>query len=433
VNILCDRIANPENVIEENKCFFIENGKIRICSANHDSIRLPNTTVIPGLINIHEHLKYSWHTRIGKGNMVTPDLERYQNVYQWLKDLYSITDSIIGDDIQIMKTLYQLGLYKQIFSATTTVVNHSRLCKNDIFSGNNSYINIFDNFTRELVVQPELLKPITAHQVNFRDGIQAAHNKAITSKPKMPFMIHAAEGKKDIDEITKKEIRLLKDWEILTSETILVHCINTDTSDMQAISQGRSSVVWCPYSSDFVIGGHADIPAMISYGINVCIGTDSSCSGSKNLFTEMQYAQIKYKNEFNFSISSSELFNQVTINPARALLIDKFSGKIIDGYNADIVIIDKKNDNPYDDVLTCNPENIVALLCNGIFVYGDKEYSNLWSMYEGIKYTSFKLKNREKYVAGLPRDIIDYLHKKLNINEQAYFPYIPDVLQFSKK
>ena len=26
--------------------------------------------------------------------------------------------------------------------------------------------------------------------------------------------------------------------------------------------------------------------------------TDSSCSGSKNLITEMQYAQLKFKNEF---------------------------------------------------------------------------------------------------------------------------------------
>jgi cytosine/adenosine deaminase-related metal-dependent hydrolase len=316
LKILCDRIANPENIIEEKKSFSIENGKIRMSPDDNDITYLPNTTVIPGLINIHDHLKYSWHTRIGKGKTITPDLLRYENVYQWLKDLYSNMDNVFNNDIQIVQNLYQLGLYKQIFSATTTVVNHSRLYKSDIFPGN-TYINIFDNFTRELVIQPELLKPMTDHQVNFRDGIKLAHNKALKSEPKMPFIIHAAEGKKNKDEITKKEINMLKTWGMLTPETILVHCINTDNLDIQAIAQGGSSVVWCPYSSDFVIGDHADIPSMISCGINVCIGTDSSCSGSNNMISEMQYAQIKYKKEFKSFISSAELFDQVTINPAQ--------------------------------------------------------------------------------------------------------------------
>jgi cytosine/adenosine deaminase-related metal-dependent hydrolase len=429
VNILCDRIANPENVIDENQAFSIENGKIRMCSGDPGTIYLPNTTAIPGLINIHDHLKYSWHKRIGKKDAVMPGLKHYQNVYCWLKDLYKVMDGITGKDEQIPGILCQLGLYKQIFSGVTTVVNHSRLSKNEIFGGGDTCINVFDNFTRELVIQPELLKLETAHPVSFKDGVKAAYMKAAVGNPKIPFMIHAAEGRKGIDEITGKEIRLLKEWGILTPETILVHCINTDSSDMEAIARGGSSVVWCPYSSDFVIGGHADIPAMVSYGINICIGTDSSCSGSTNLIAEMRYAQKVFGNEFNSHLSSAELFNQVTVNPARALLIDRFTGRIADGYNADIVIIDKQNDNPYDDVLACGPENIAALLCNGIFVYGDKKYSGLWPLHRGIEYTSFWAGNREKYAAGIPGDIIESLYEKLNIKERFYFSFIPDGLQ----
>ena len=427
MKILCEYIANPNNIVLKDTSFSIMGDKVSIGDDNSHSeydIVVENSIAFPGLINIHDHLKYSWYKRIGKED----EQKKYDNVYQWLEDLYEVFDPVFSNADDELSIMFQLGLYKQIFSATTTVLNHSRHSRN-VLKPENQYINIAENVESEFVIQPKLIsnRPTPTHSLQFNENIKNAHDKAVKSQK--AFMIHAAEGN---DEATKKEINMLDEMEVLTPQTILVHCINTDVKDIELIEKNKCSIVWCPYTGNSVIGKIADIKDIINKGINLCIGTDSSCSGSTNLLEELRYAQKLYKEKFNAEISSSDLFNFVTYNPAKALMLENKIGKIADGFNADIAIVDKKSENIYDDILSSNPENIIALFCNGTFIYGDEYFYRKISEQSKVEYTEFEIKKRKKVIIGNPQKAVQSFVETFNIKESVYFDFLPLELQKPK-
>lgn len=430
MKILCETIANPNNIISKGTPFSIIGGKVLVnnnSSLPGGEIVVGNSIAFPGLINIHDHLKYSWYRRIGRGKMIEKNQPRYNNVYKWLEDLYKNFDCVFDKTNDGLDIMFQLGLYKQIFSATTTVVNHSRYSKN-ILSPQKQYISIVENIESEFVVQPELISNVTSHPLFFGKGIQDAHNKAINSIPQKAFMIHAAEG---TDEVTKTEINILEKLGVLTPQTILVHCINTDEKDIELIANKKCTIVWCPYTNNYIIGKIADIKNIISKGINVCIGTDSSCSGSKNLLEELNYAKKQFNTRFHTEISSSDLFNMVTCNPAKALMLENKIGKISDGYSADIAIIDKKSEYPYDDILSCAPEDIIALWSRGVFIYGDEWFFHKVSKQADSVYSVFTTNGRKKVIIGNPRSLLNSFVNTFNEGEPVSFNFLPRELQLS--
>jgi cytosine/adenosine deaminase-related metal-dependent hydrolase len=420
MKIIPDSIVNPGDIVLKNTSFSIEGDRIFIGNDDsrcRDDIIVENSIAFPGLINIHDHLKYSWYKRTGQG--------KYANVYQWLEDLYKTFDPVFNTKNNDFGIMFQLGLYKQIFSATTTVLNHSRHSKN-ILKPEKQYINIVENIESELIIQPALISNVTSHSLSFGKSIQDAHNEAIKSIPQKAFMIHVAEG---TDDNTKKEINILDELGVLTHHSILVHCINTDIKDIELIAKKKCSVVWCPYTSNFVIGKSADIRAMLASGINLCIGTDSSCSGSKNLLAELNYAQKLYNEYFHIDISSSDLFNMVTCNPAKALMLENEIGRIADGFSADVAIIDRKSESPYNDILSSNPENIIALFCKGTFIYGDESFFEKISIKADTEYTKFYINGRKKVIIGNPTGLLHSFVETFNIEEKVFFDFIPKDLQ----
>lgn len=418
MKLSCGLLVNPNNDIKNDIVISFERDKIvsvkEKCSEICD-LHLKNAIAFPGLINIHDHLKYSWYKRIGrKGD--------YTSVYYWLTDLYNEFDPIVGKNEDNLNILFQLGVYKQLFSATTTVVNHSRYLKKHILSIKHEYIDIFDEFERELVVQPGFLSELTKnkHSSTFGRSIIESHARAL--REKRAFMIHAAEGR---NGETKTEIKDLRRHGILTPESILVHCINTDETDIGYIKDGGCSIVWCPNSSEFVTGKVPNIRGFLNKDINVCIGTDSSCSGGCNLFAELSFAQDQYKREFREDIESSKLFDMVTVNAAKALKQESRIGFLDSGYMADVAIIDKKTDNPYDDILHSNAESIIALLHKGVFVYGDESVMNYFTIQEDVNYSNFIMNGRKKTVIGNPKSLISDAKKKFGLDRSIWFPFIP--------
>lgn len=430
MKIVCDRIVNPNNIVLKETPISIIGDKVFVSNSDShsaDDIVVENSIVFPGLINIHDHLKYSWYERIGKGRRIEKNQPHYDNVYKWLEDLYKTFDHLFNNSNDSLDIMFQLGLYKQIFSATTTVLNHSRY-SNNVLNPKKQYINIIENIESELVVKPELIQNATSHALSFGKGIQDAHNKAINSIPQKPFMIHVAEG---VDENTKDEINILNELGVLTPQSILVHCINTDIKDIELIARKKCSVVWCPYTNNFVIGKIANIENIISNGINLCIGTDSSCSGSKNLLEELNYAKKIYNTNFQSELSSSDLFNMVTYNPAKALMLEDKIGKIANGFSADIAIIDKKSKNPYDDILCSNPENIIALFSRGTFIFGDEWFFNKLSKQTDILYSKLTINGREKFIIGNPQALMQSFFDTFNYGEPVIFDFMPIELQLS--
>jgi cytosine/adenosine deaminase-related metal-dependent hydrolase len=118
---------------------------------------------------------------------------------------------------------------------------------------------------------------------------------------------------------------------------IVAHLNELTESDFDLLEQSISKfhVVHCPRSHDYF--GHSPFPfeRLRSLGFNVCLGTDSLASNETlSLFDEMQAFQKEFP-----GISAEEIFQMVTVNPARALRHESALGQIRPGFGADLIAV----------------------------------------------------------------------------------------------
>ena len=118
---------------------------------------------------------------------------------------------------------------------------------------------------------------------------------------------------------------------------IVAHLNELTESDFELLERSNSKfhVVHCPRSHRYF--GHSPFAfdRLRSFGFNICLGTDSLASNeSLSLFAEMRAFQKEFP-----SVSAEEIFQMVTVNPARALRYGNALGQIGPGFGADLIAV----------------------------------------------------------------------------------------------
>jgi len=141
----------------------------------------------------------------------------------------------------------------------------------------------------------------------------------------------------------KTPTELLNDAGILSSKTILAHCIFLDKQEIAIIAKSKSYVSHVP-SGNATGGMIAPIKDLLDASIPISIATDTK---SADMFEAMRNAirVARIKNNGKFIFDAKTLFNWATVNGARSLGIEKKVGKIEEGKIADIIILNEKAPN----------------------------------------------------------------------------------------
>ena len=118
---------------------------------------------------------------------------------------------------------------------------------------------------------------------------------------------------------------------------IVAHLNELTENDFELLERSNSKfhVVHCPRSHNYF--GHTPFAfdRLRSLGFNICLGTDSLASNeSLSLFAEMRAFQKEFP-----SVSAEEIFQMVTVNPARALRCENALGQIRPGFGADLIAV----------------------------------------------------------------------------------------------
>jgi aminodeoxyfutalosine deaminase len=118
---------------------------------------------------------------------------------------------------------------------------------------------------------------------------------------------------------------------------IVAHLNELTESDFELLERSNSKfhVVHCPRSHNYF--GHSPFAfdRLRSFGFNICLGTDSLASNeSLSLFAEMRAFQKEFP-----SVSADEIFQMVTVNPARALRYENALGRIRPDFGADLIAV----------------------------------------------------------------------------------------------
>jgi cytosine/adenosine deaminase-related metal-dependent hydrolase len=409
VQIFARKLVNAEDILE-SVVIGAEKGVITGLRYSPSgcppgAIDLGDSILFPALINAHDHLKYSWHERIGSRRP-------YESVYEWLPELYAS----VGEKIETrlaLSDVYWLGVYKSIFAGVSTVLNHSSRLPDGFVSG--FPIRIFENYARALGVRSDPRGHTLGNALS--DELLLAKTKGI------PFVVHLAEGK---DHFARRELEILARHDIKPGRFVFVHCIDAGREEIEQIARMKATVVWCPTSNQFIIGQEGDIPLMLSRGINVALGTDSSTSGPTNLLRETEVALERLR-RWQRPEAEKTVLRMVTVNPGKALGLEPRVGTIAPGASLDMLAIRPGSSSDRVEALFHSDYRDICLLtCAGAFVYGDAELWKAFGRHDGV-FSSFRTRGVEKRIAGNPAAVVNLVRSKLK--EHTGYSFIPRELQ----
>lgn len=294
-----------------------------------ECLNLSGYLALPGLINSHDHLEFNLFPRMGD--------PPYSNFYRWAEDIYYPDQSPVNEILQVsLRDRLLWGGYKNLVSGVTTVVHH-----------NPYYRRVFRRNFPVRVLKDYSWAHSLGHGRNIESSFRAGRG--------MPFFIHAAEG---TDAQSAEEITKLSEMGILAQNTVVVHGVALQFDQIKLISNCGVRFVWCPASNKYLFGKTLDVSQLVS-GTLISLGTDSTMSGSKNLFDELRAAY-----ETNY-VTSAKLMKMVTTLAASVSGISDGRGRITTGGPADLVILPDDAGRTDQVLLKSRPRDLAMVLVAG--------------------------------------------------------------------
>jgi len=379
--------------------------KVKTLAGAAAFISLPAVYAYTPLINSHDHLIGNWVPRAG-------DKRPYPNSHIWVEDMknsfaflernmFWVNDGSFELTDPSASLIAKLGAYKNLFSGCGIVQDHAPLQKAE-------YYQQFPIFVPSSFRQ--------CHSITLKNwwGGASPEEEMKITKGKIPFIIHLGEG---TDELTKGEFAALKKSSLLADNTMLIHGIALEEEDLIAIAQAKASVCWCPSSNVFLIGKTLKTDLALAHGVNVVLGTDSTMSGGINLIDEFLAAKKAFP-----TLETKSLYKMVTENATKALMLDPDYAFLNPENTKNLLLIDKIDPDPFENLLQIEAENINLLVLDGIPRFGDTQWLEHFDL-DMDDYTEFRTGKREKFVLGDPQELNDQIDAKLGYHKD--FPYLP--------
>jgi cytosine/adenosine deaminase-related metal-dependent hydrolase len=258
-------------------------------------LSLPGALVFPGLINSHDHLDF---------NLFPPLRNRiYHNYTAWGWDIHAHNKAEIQSVLNIPIALRtRWGLYKNLLSGFTTVVNHG-----EKLATGKELITVFQDCH-------------TLHSVGFERNWRWKLNRLSAD---LPVVLHVGEG---TDAAARREIDQLIRWNFFRRPLIGVHGVAMN--ERQAAH--FKALVWCPDSNYFLLGKTAPVRHLKEH-VTMLFGTDSTLTAGWNNWDQVRLARKEG------AVTDGELLEMLTIGATKVWGLNS-CGEIAVGQRADLVI-----------------------------------------------------------------------------------------------
>ncbi|MEP6706509.1 MAG: amidohydrolase family protein [Pyrinomonadaceae bacterium] len=372
--------------------------------------------ILPGLINAHSHLELT---------VMRGFLEREEHdFFAWLLKLTFARMALTPEDIQVsatwgaleaaragvtcladasdsanesMKALREVGLrgivYQESFGPDP------KLAKENLAKLQEKVGKLRDN-------ESSLVKAgVSPHSPYTVSAPQLELISEFALKEKLPLMIHAAEsqaedlllraGQGPFAEALRRRgiewqtpgtssIQHLARHGVLETKPLLAHCITVDNADIESIRAKQAGIAHCPKSNAKLGHGHAPFTEFLQQHVNVGLGSDSVASNNTcDLLEEARFATLlarsfgETEGARHLPAAEGALFS-ATLGGARALGIDKETGAIAEGLQADLAIVrldglhQQPVRDPVDALVSCSSASDVRItIVAGNEIYRD--------------------------------------------------------------
>lgn len=403
----CDAIVTPQR-IDRKKQLSVSKGIITSASAKQAPVLdLGSSSVLyPALLNIHDHMRGNYLPRVGPRPGTF-----YLNWLPWDNDLKA-SDAFAEREHLSEENKYFLSSYKNLFSGVITVNDHfpHRL--------NEQYLpRLPVRAIQEYTIEHEC----SSFDLKWGDGIEAEHRLALEKN--WPFITHLEEG---FDPESQDGVGILERHKALDEHCVLIHCIGFSDEDILKVAKAGASISWCPASNMLMFNTTCKIRKLLHAGVNVGIGTDSTHTGSENLLAEMKYARKVYQSLYGEDLDAKTIVEMVTSNPAKAFRMYDRTGSIEEGKWADLLVMRKREDDPYENLATASMKDIQLLVREGVPVYGEERFMDLLDGKLPVGYSMLMVDGRSMFVKGDPAGLYREVRRKVGFKKTLdYLPFEP--------
>ncbi len=122
-----------------------------------------------------------------------------------------------------------------------------------------------------------------------------------------------------------------------------VHMTQVNDEDIDILTSTGTHVIHCPESNLKLASGFCPIDRLMSNGVNVALGTDGAASNNNlDMFEELHSAALLGKAIAKDAtvVRAMDALKMATINGAKAMGLDAFTGSLETGKWADIIAVD---------------------------------------------------------------------------------------------
>jgi atrazine chlorohydrolase/5-methylthioadenosine/S-adenosylhomocysteine deaminase/melamine deaminase len=129
----------------------------------------------------------------------------------------------------------------------------------------------------------------------------------------------------------------------LDDRLLAAHCVHIGERDIRFFGQHKVKVSTQPVSNSYLAAGVAPVPALLTAGVTVGIGTDdSNCNDSVNLISDMKVLALLHRAVHADAsiITPEKILEMATIDGARAVGMESDIGSIEVGKKADLITLD---------------------------------------------------------------------------------------------
>jgi cytosine/adenosine deaminase-related metal-dependent hydrolase len=125
-------------------------------------------------------------------------------------------------------------------------------------------------------------------------------------------------------------VAYLADLGLLDDRTLAVHCVQVDDHDIALLARSGATVCLCPVSNRFLGVGRAPVPALLTAGVPLVLGSDSLAS---NPALDL-WAEMRQLSEDHPGLPPLAILRMATANGARLLGLEKECGALAPGGSA---------------------------------------------------------------------------------------------------
>jgi len=325
-------------------------GKVRMIQAPQEAV------IIPGLVDGHSHLS-QYHVRGRTGHTLIQWLRQYVFPEEARFQNRDYANSVAK---RYYRKLLENGVTSVALYANTAVgveaavsqakVNGLRVVVGYTLMDRNvpSYIRQRpDKVLRECQVLSERIGALKDERIRFALNPRFApattpeFMEAIGRLAKdrgLYLQTHLSENPSEVRLVAKlfpdieNYTSVYEKFGLLTSKTLLAHCIHLSPRERELIKRRGCSVVHCPSSNLFLHSGRFPIEHWKDYP-KLCLGSDVGAGPSFSLLDTMRDAY--YVNQQ----SPERLFWLATMGGATALGIQEHTGNLLPGKQADFSIV----------------------------------------------------------------------------------------------